>query len=240
MAVGNLTGFFYPVSAAKSRKIGVMTMQSAAELWQKMKPLIRKRMSFSPDAWRSVEAAVPIALEENTFVLGLSEENESLRSFLETQTMAALIREIVKELTGEEVNLVVIPGTTEEDWKRYKSRLEYMKKLSSQTAEAVTKQAAERRDWLWLSNQIAQAYARLSHRQYDFVKAGFLLDWAEKIAEFVEEFTSSHPQGKDEVMRELERLCQRLAGMLNTSSTVVGLEIERAMRARKQRGEGGG
>jgi len=222
------------VSAANTQK-GVMSMQSAAELWQQMKPIIRKRMQFSPEAWRSVEAAVPITLEETTLVLGLSEENEPLRSYLETQTMAALIREILLELTGKEMSILVIPGTTEDDWKRYKSRLEYMKRLAAQTTETFVRQVREHRDWMWLSNQIAHAHAHLPHRQYDFVKAKFLLDWAGKIAEFVEEFTASHPQGQDEVTRELERLCQRMAGMLNTSAIVVGLEIERAMRARRQK-----
>ncbi len=212
-------------------------MQSAAELWQKMKPLIRQRMSFSPDAWRSVEAAVPIALEESTLVLGLSEENEPLRSYLETQTMTALIREILLELTGKEMSVLVIPGTTEDDWKRYKSRMEYQKRLAAQVTEATVRQVKEHRDWMWLSNQIAHAHAHLPHRQYDFVKAKFLLEWADKIAEFVDEFLASHPQGQDEVTRELERLCQRLSGMLNTSALVVGLEIERAMRARKQKSD---
>lgn len=212
-------------------------MQSAAELWQKMKPLIRQRMSFSPDAWRSVEAAVPIALEESTLVLGLSEENEPLRSYLETQTMTALIREILLELTGKEMSVLVIPGTTEDDWKRYKSRMEYQKRLAAQVTETTVRQVKEHRDWMWLSNQIAHAHAHLPHRQYDFVKAKFLLEWADKIAEFVDEFLASHPQGQDEVTRELERLCQRLSGMLNTSALVVGLEIERAMRARKQKSD---
>ncbi len=212
-------------------------MQSAAELWQKMKPLIRQRMPFSRDAWMSVEAAVPIALEESTLVLGLSEENEPLRSYLETQTMTALIREILLELTGKEMSVLVIPGTTEDDWKRYKSRMEYQKRLAAQVTEATVRQVKEHRDWMWLSNQIAHAHAHLPHRQYDFVKAKFLLEWADKIAEFVDEFLASHPQGQDEVTRELERLCQRLSGMLNTSALVVGLEIERAMRARKQKSD---
>ncbi|MGQ9462234.1 MAG: hypothetical protein ACUVTP_04740 [Candidatus Fervidibacter sp.] len=209
-------------------------MQSAAELWQQMKPIIRRRMSFTPDAWRGVEAAVPITIEGTTLVLGLSEENEPFRSYLETQTMTALIREILKELTGEEMTVLVIPGATEDDWKRYKARQEYIKRLSTQTVEATVKQVKEHRDWIWLSNQIAQANAHLPHRQYDFVKARFLLDWADKIAEFVEEFLASNPQGHDEVVRELERMCQRMAGMLNTSALVVGLEIERAMRARQK------
>ncbi len=210
-------------------------MQSAAELWEKMKPLIRKRMPFSPDAWRSVEAAVPITLEETTLVLGLSEENELLRPYLETQTMTALIREILLELTGKEMSVLIIPGTTEDDWKRYKSRQEYQKRLAAQVTETTVRQVSERRDWVWLANQIAHAHAHLPHRQYDFVKAQFLLDWAEKIAEFVEEFLASHPQGQDEVKRELERICQRMSGMLNTSAVVVGLEIERAMRGRKRK-----
>lgn len=213
-------------------------MQSAAELWQQMKPLIRKRMLFSPEAWRSVEAAVPITLEESTLVLGLSEEDEPLRSYLETQTMTALIREILLELTGKEMSVLVIPGTTEEDWKRYKSRQEYQKRLAAQVTETTVRQVREHRDWMWLSNQIAHAHAHLPHRQYDFVKARFLLDWADKIAEFVDEYLASHPQSQDEVTRELERLCQRMSGMLNTSALVVGLEIERAMRARKQKAAG--
>lgn len=210
-------------------------MQLAAELWQQMKPIIRKRMAFSPDAWRSVEAAVPITLEETTLVLGLSEEDEPLRSYLETQTMTALIREILLELTGKEMSVIVIPGTTEDDWKRYKARQEYQKKLAAQVTEATIRQVKEHRDWMWLTNQIAHAHAHLPHRQYDFVKAKFLLDWAGKIAEFVDEFLASHPQSHDEVTKELERLCQRMSGMLNTSAIVVGLEIERAMRARKQK-----
>lgn len=210
-------------------------MQSAAELWQRMKPLIRQRMAFTPDAWRSVEAAVPIALEEMTFVIGLSAENENLRPYLETQTMTALIREILLELTGKEIGVLVIPGITEEDWKRYKARQDYIKRLSTQTVEVTVRQEREHRDWMWLSNQIAHAHAHLPHRQYDFVKAQFLLNWTPKIAEFVDEFIATNPQREEEVVRELERLCQRMAGMLNTSAFVIGLEIEKAIRERRER-----
>ncbi len=214
-------------------------MQSAAELWQKAKPLIRQRMSFTPDAWRSVDVAVPITIEETVFVLGLPSEHETLRPYLETQTMMALIREILMELTGKEMDIHVIVGTSEDDWKRYKARQEFLRQFSTRTSAAVARQETERRDWMWLSNQIVQAYSHLLHRQYDFVKAQFLLDWSPKIAEFVEEFLESNPQKQDEVLRELERLCQRLAGTLNTSGFVVGLEIEKAIRERrkKQKGE---
>ncbi len=209
-------------------------MLSAAELWQQMKPIIRKRMTFTPESWRSVEAVVPITVEENLFVVGLSEENEPLRSYLETQTMTALLREILLELTGKEMQVVVIPGSTEDDWSRYKARQEYVKRLSSQIVETTTRQVREHRDWIWLTNQIAHAHAHLPHRKYDFVKARFLLEWAPKIAEFAEEFLATHPDGQEELVRELERLSQRLAGMLSTSALVVGLELERAIQARKQ------
>lgn len=210
-------------------------MESVSELWQKMKPIIRQRMSFTPDAWRSVDLAVPITIDETTLVLGLSEENEKLRSYLETQTMMALIREILLEITGKEMSVVVIPGTTEDDWKRYKSRQEYLRQLSVRTSAAAARQTTERRDWIWLSNQIAQAYTHLLHRQYEFVKAQFLLDWAPKIAEFAEEFVKANPQKQDEVTRELEKICQKLAGMLNTSGFIIGLEIVKAMRAREKK-----
>ncbi|MCS7192164.1 MAG: hypothetical protein NZ937_04170 [Armatimonadetes bacterium] len=210
-------------------------MESVSELWQKMKPIIRQRMSFTPDAWRSVDLAVPITIDETTLVLGLSEENEKLRSYLETQTMMALIREILLEITGKEMSVVVIPGTTEDDWKRYKSRQEYLRQLSVRTSAAAARQTTERRDWIWLSNQIVQAYTHLLHRQYEFVKAQFLLDWAPKIAEFAEEFVKANPQKQDEVTRELEKICQKLAGMLNTSGFIIGLEIVKAMRAREKK-----
>ncbi|MCS7264178.1 MAG: hypothetical protein NZ805_05030 [Armatimonadetes bacterium] len=210
-------------------------MQAAAELWQRMKPIIRQRMTFTPDGWRSVEAAVPIAIEGDTFVLGLSPENENLRPYLETQTMMALIREILMELTNEEMKVIVIPGTTEDDWKRYKFRQDYIRRLSTQTVEVSARQEREHRDWMWLTNQIAHAHAHLPHRQYDFVKARFLLDWSPKIAEFVEEFLASNPGKQEDVIKELERVCQRIAGMLNTSAFVVGLEIEKAIRERSQK-----
>ncbi len=47
-------------------------MATAQELWERAKPLVRRRMSFTPDLWRSVEAAVPVTIDGTTFVLGLA------------------------------------------------------------------------------------------------------------------------------------------------------------------------
>ncbi|MFA0749658.1 MAG: hypothetical protein SLRJCFUN_000061 [Candidatus Fervidibacter sp.] len=209
-------------------------MATAQELWEKAKPLVRRRMSFTPDLWRSVEAAVPVTIDGTTFVLGLAPENEPLRSHLETNTMTALIREILRELTGTEMQVVILIGTTEEDWQRYKARQEQIRQLTTRTAEVTTRKAKER-DWSWLIHQFDQDHAHLPHRQYDFVKAGFLLNCAQKAAEFALDYLAHHPDRKDEVTRELERVCQRLAGMLNAPAIVVGMEIERALRERQKR-----
>lgn len=211
-------------------------MASAVELWGRLKPLIRNRMSFTPDAWRSVEAAVPIVLEGDTLVLGLAPENEALRSHLETRIVFSLIRQLVKEVTGKEVEVILVIGTTEEDWQRYKTRQEYLRQLSERTAETTGIRAVEmaERDWRWLTSQVSQAYATLHQRQYDYVKAQFLLDWAEKIADFEEEYLSRHPGKQEEMVKELERLTQRLAGMVNMTPSMVAIEIERTRRKRKQ------
>jgi hypothetical protein len=208
-------------------------MATAQELWERAKPLVRRRMSFTPDLWRSVEAAVPVTIDGTTFVLGLAPENENLRGYLETPTMMALLREILRELTGEAMEVVIIMGTTEEDWQRHKIRQEQVRRLTSRTAEVTTRKAKER-DWSWFIHQLDHDHARLSHRQYDFVKAGFLLDCAQKAAEFALDYLAHHPDRKDEVTRELERVCQRLAGMLNAPAIVVGMEIERALRERQK------
>lgn len=208
-------------------------MATAQALWERAKPLVRQRMPFTPDLWRSVEAAVPVTVDGTTFVLGLTTENEALRSYLETNTMTALIREILRELTGVEMQVAIISGTTEEDWQRYKARQEQVRQLTTRTAE-VTARKAKERDWSWLIHQFDHDHAHLPHRQYDFVKARFLLDCAQKAAEFALDYLAHHPDRKEEVTRELERVCQRLAGMLNAPAIVVGLEIERALRERQK------
>lgn len=208
-------------------------MVSVTELWERVKPLLRQRITFTPDVWRSVEAAIPITVDGTTLVLGLAEENEPLRAHLETSSMMALIREIVLELTGSEMEVAIVMGTTESDWQRYKSRQAYLLQLVGHTAETAAQQMKER-DWSWLSSQVTHAYTHLPHRQYDYVKAQFLLDWVDKIADFAQDYLSHHPQKQEEVVRELERLSQRMSGMLNLSATVVGLEIERALRARRR------
>ncbi len=190
-------------------------------------------MAFTPDTWRSVEAAVPITVDGTTLVLGLAEENEMLRSYLETSSTMAFIREIMLEITGSEMEVVIVMGTTEADWQRHKARQAYLQQLMQRTAEATPQQMKEG-DWPWLSSQVTHAYSHLSHRQYEYMKAKFLLDWAEKVAEFVQDYLSHHPQKQEEVVRELERLSQKMSGMLNLSATVVGLEIERALRARRR------
>lgn len=208
-------------------------MVSAKELWEKAKPLVRQRMRFTPDAWRSVEAAVPVAVDGTTFVLGLATENERLRAHLETTTMLALIREILRELTGIAMDVVIITGTTEEDWQHYKRRQSQLRQLIGRGEGGARK--PQESDWAALVHQMDHAYAHLLHRQYDFVKAKFLLDWADKIAEFATNYLAQHPDKSEEVTRELERICQRLAGTFNTSAVVIGLEIERALRARRAR-----
>lgn len=212
-------------------------MTTAAELWRRIKPILRQRGLWTPETWQSVEAAVPVTVDENTFVLGLSPENEPFRSALESATMLALIRQGLKELTGQEYQVVVIVGTAEEDWHRHKARQKILRRLATQTVEWMDARTAtvERKDWRWLTNQIAHDYATLPRRQYDYVKAQFLLDCAERVSEFEEEFLKERSEGgEEEVVRELERLIQRLAGMTGLPPAIVAMEIERARRRRKK------
>ncbi len=190
---------------------------------------------LSPDAWRAVDQAVPITIDDRQLVLGLTPENEPLRPYLETESLEAVVRAIFKEWTGQEIGIIVIVGATEEDWERHKARMEMIRRIEQRGEVVGTRPAAAgERDWRWLLNQLSSAYAHLHQRQLDFVKGQFLLEVAERVAEFEEEYTARNPMKESDIAKELERICQRVAGMVNLPPSAVALEIEKARRARKR------
>ncbi|MCS7222965.1 MAG: hypothetical protein NZ959_00185 [Armatimonadetes bacterium] len=211
-------------------------MDDLRQLWDRVKPIIRRRMMLSPDAWRSIDQAIPIALEGDLLVLGLTPENENLRPYLEAEGLEVVVRTIFKELIGKEVGLSVIVGSTVEDWERHKARMEMVRRLE-QRGEVVGARVTREgeKDWRWLLHQLSSAYASLQQRQLDYVKGQFTLEIAERVAEFEEEYLSRHPMKEADLVKELERICQRVAGMVNLPPSAIAVEIERVRRARKQR-----
>jgi Mg2+/Co2+ transporter CorC len=87
---------------------------------------VRKRvfikLPFSRQVAEVMEAAVPIALENNTFICGLPTVKFPLSGFLIADQVKNTIEGILRQAAGHPIRFEVIDGTTLEDWQQIKQR----------------------------------------------------------------------------------------------------------------------
>lgn len=91
------------------------------EIWTQAFDMIRKEVPI-PTVWLAMQAAKPLTLDGNYFVVRLSHQDEYLGSHLQDFQAATAIETALQALTGRILAFRVIIGDTVADWEAQKAR----------------------------------------------------------------------------------------------------------------------
>lgn len=200
-----------------------MNQAYARQVWLEAQEKVKDRV-IAPTLYRALELGVGIALDGEDFILGFSSADLPMASLLRSSQHRAIIQQCISEVVGRKVRLVIIEGTTLEEYIQYKNQS--AARAATQTSVSARREEERRiiQAWEGVAEQITRGYARLQLRQLPQQRAVFL-KWAFGVLnQAVNQM--GYDENSDEVhKRAFARVLEKLATVVEIPSTLLAYEF---------------
>jgi hypothetical protein len=205
-------------------------------LWQQVNEAIRRGPINRP-FWEAAAAAKPLAIEDDTLIIGFEPRDMRHASYIETQVNKTRIQEVLQARTGRRLDIKCIEGATPEAWESTKRReAENEDKLRAQV-EQLQAHRTSMSAWADLHQRLVVLFSATEARRMPAVLANLLVKSLPMLYEVDVQVRTSDPGGEALHNRELNRVFDKVGTFCDLSSTQVALEYMRyksARRAQKQ------
>jgi hypothetical protein len=197
-------------------------------VWREVRKRVFIKLPFSPGVADAMEAVVPIALEDNLFVIGFDGRSFPLSSQLLTPQVRNTIENILRQAAGRAISIEIIEGTSYDDWQVVRDR----RRKAQEAVIAMAEHSVESHHFEDVLNQIvSEIRGRVTgsrDRALPQVRAGLVLDVVPSLAD-AEEMLFSDPTAHD-ARRAMARALDRVASFLEVQPVTLALEVERYRR----------
>ncbi len=204
-----------------------------AWVWREVRKRVFTKLPFSLSVAETLEAVIPIALEDNHFVVGLDLAHSPMASNLSGGAIKNTIENILSQAAGRPIAFELIEGTTLEEWH---SVVERHEKAHAAVIAMASKQV-ESHHFEDVLNQIVgeirQRVAQVHERMLPQVRAGLMLDMVPGLADAQDMLFNDAETETRESRRAMSRAIDRIATFLEVPPLTLALEIERYRRAQK-------
>jgi len=199
-------------------------MSEFADVWKKSLPTIQSQVN-GRGVWAALNAAVPVAQEENTIVIGLSPRDSELAGHLKIPATNRLIEQIVSRVLGTPTRVRIIDGTTVADYEVVKRRDVERRRLQEAELTKMRAQLETRTNWDTIYDQLSRRFAAVSNKSLPQNKARFYAEALGIVAEARKEMASTDDTNE----RMFARCIERVAQYAEVPSAVVAMHVlERA------------
>jgi len=209
-----------------------MTEQIAVEkLWEQTRQMLQEGPA-NPPLWDAAAAVQPITVDQNTVVLGLPAGQMRHASYLETAVNKSSIQQILKSLTGQDLDVRVITGTTQQDWQRLKQREQASMDTTTTAARAQVAGQAAVNVWREAGQQVINIFTGTRARAHSIHLAQLLVKALPLIWETEQQARLQAPEAEEVHSQQLDRILERVATYCNLPPPVVALEYLRYRSAK--------
>ncbi len=228
----------YQYDRTLPRKSYPLRHPTPEKVWREATDVVLIRSDRFGPLNQAMQAAIPITLDEDLLVLTMPGSERHLAGHLETASNRNSILNALELVTGRRIGFRVIDGSTVEDWEQLKAAEQQQRKKSRQEGQeasspvppAAGPAAAGSDPWNEIIQQMHRRYHELTRRQQPQAKARFCREVLIRIIQTEEELRVAGEQDEETHERNLARVLDRLATVLEVPGVVVGLEFERMKR----------
>jgi hypothetical protein len=171
--------------------------------------------------WTALNSATPVTLEDNVFVLGVSNRDSELGGHLRMPATSQLIEKTLSSKLGKPVKLRVIDGTSVQDWELVKRRDVERRRLQDAELTKMRAEMAAKSSWDAIYEQLSRRYAAVTNRSLPQNRARFFEEAVSIIVEARKEQTAFDDPGE----RNFARCLERVAQYTEVSSVIVAREV---------------
>ena len=200
-------------------------MAQEAVIWAQVAELAKKA-ALSPALFKAINAAQPVAWENDTMVVGLAAEDGQHAGVLNTGDFKLKIEAAVRQVTrSQKASFRVVEGTHLSDWEAAKERDAAAERRRAQLAEKAVTVGNPSESWDALYDVLQNLWQTAEFRNFATGRARFLQKAFDVIEEAIPNLSST---GNEANEREFSRTIERVAGMVGSDASVLAfLLLER-------------
>ncbi len=175
--------------------------------------------------WEALEHTHVITIENDVLIVGMEAGDFHRATHIQQSMIFPTVRQVIREVFAEPLELRLIEGTTLEDWQSTKSadaRVAAMRQAAPRQSAVETSGA---NSWETLYDHIARLFAQSPMRALPQGKARYANEALYAVLEAMETLYPAEPD--DATERSLARAIDRIANVSEIPASVLAFELER-------------
>lgn len=204
-------------------------------IWKQAREKLLDEMGdFNRSLWEAANAAEPLVLEEDTFVLGIPPGKMGLGSHLTSTANGPLVRRCVEAVLGRSVSVELVEGTDPRAWEREKERREVREQIAVREQQKARETAAARAIWTALYEEVGRLFGHVRDRRFPIARAQMFAKALLALRDAEEKAYGEEPGATEFHEEQLNRNVTRIATLADVPETVVAVEYLRVKRMKKE------
>ena len=152
-----------------------MDKKLVEHIWDEVSEKVKDEV-INPSVFNALEHAVPIDLQEHTFILGFASQDTPLIGYITAASILPIINRCLTENMKTPMELMVVEGTSMEEYLAHKELLE---KAKTTVAAANEERQARRRienKWEEVGDRCIRTFTAIENKGYAVNKGMYLRD----------------------------------------------------------------
>ncbi|CAN5382718.1 hypothetical protein BH11ARM2_BH11ARM2_03530 [soil metagenome] len=195
-------------------------MADAASIWSETLPKVMNNVT-GRGVWAALNAARPIALEDNFLVLGLPHKDSELAGHLRLPNHSRVIEHVAGQIAGKQIRVRIIDGVTSEDYEIFKRREVERRRLQDAGMERMRAEQNARTSWDSVFEGLSRRYAAMTNKSLPQNRGRFF----EEAVELVASARRSQENYDDAGERNFARCLERISQYTEVPSAMVAVEV---------------
>lgn len=191
-------------------------------LWKYVSDHMKNQITL-PSLWRALEAAVPLTIENDEFIIGFAGEAAPQAGILQNNQYRNMLEQVIEAATRRRLKLRFISGDTLDDWEAEKARVLEAQKLQIQSRQRLQQEIEAGNTWDAVGESLIRKLANLQGRAFPSVQGRFLEEVIATLAEAYGRLMPENPAENDE--RSYSRSLDRLSERLGVPATFIAYQV---------------
>jgi hypothetical protein len=193
-------------------------------IWRATLEKIKVRLVL-PGVWRAMEAARPLLIDGDTYVIGYPASLSHEGGLLLDSKTNNIIERALEEEAGRTLRLRIIEGETLDDWRSYQRREEEAAALQKAAQERRRREASVEHGWDSITERLTRRYAEMPLRQLPQMQALYLEEAVDVLADAARRLLGDNASEVDH--RSFARVLDRVADRAQVPAAIVAYLVRR-------------
>lgn len=191
-------------------------------LWSQATELTKKR-AVNPTLYRALEKTVPIAWEDETFVVGVVGADGLMTGALNTSEYRVIIEKALQDISkNPKLKYRFIEGSDYSDWEHTKLRDATLQATQQASAQKQVAASTVVNSWDDLQDSLARAWSAAPNRSTAAGRGRFLSAALTTVGEAMDKlYPAEGAKVDDNVDRGLSRVIERIATMTQSDPAMI-------------------